>query len=360
MKAGWKTVTLGEVCEVLDYKRRPVTKADRRAGPYPYYGATGVQDYVDQFIFDEPLVLLGEDGAKWKSGDRSAFQVNGKTWVNNHAHVIRPSREVIADEWLVFWLNYSDLTEFVTGVTVPKLNQANMLKIPVALPPLAEQKRIVALLDEAFAGIDEAKANAEANLQNAINLFGSHLTDVFKNRGEDWVDQPFEDCIDEVKYTTKIQRKDFRDQGQFPIISQEAEFINGFWDNNDDVFHVTTPVVIFGDHSKVLKYIDFNFILGADGVKILQPKPVFHPKFFFYQIRNIRLKSLGYARHYRLLKEERLTRPSLAKQQTIAARLDSLSVETQLLTQLYGRKIEAQEELKKSLLTQAFAGELTA
>ncbi len=113
MKAGWKTVTLGEVCEVLDYKRRPVTKVDRRAGPYPYYGATGVQDYVDQFIFDEPLVLLGEDGAKWKSGDRSAFQVSGKTWVNNHAHVLRPNREVIDDEFLVYWLNFSELNYFV-------------------------------------------------------------------------------------------------------------------------------------------------------------------------------------------------------------------------------------------------------
>ena len=170
MKAGWKTVTLGEVCEVLDYKRRPVTKADRLAGPYPYYGATGVQDYVDQFIFDEPLVLLGEDGAKWKSGDRSAFQVSGKTWVNNHAHVLRPNREVIADEWLVYWLNYSDLTEFVTGVTVPKLNQANMLKIPVGIPPLAEQKRIVALLDEAFAGIDEAKVKAECAIRDYHDL----------------------------------------------------------------------------------------------------------------------------------------------------------------------------------------------
>jgi type I restriction enzyme S subunit len=178
-KARWSDRSLGEVCDILDYKRRPVTKADRRAGPYPYYGATGVQDYVDQFIFDEPLVLLGEDGAKWKSGDRSAFLVSGKTWVNNHAHVLRPNREIIADEWLVYWLNHSDLTDFITGVTVPKLNQGNMVKIPVPLPPLDEQRRIVALLDKAFAGTGELSSHASRKMSELSELKSSLLSQAF-------------------------------------------------------------------------------------------------------------------------------------------------------------------------------------
>jgi len=178
-KARWSDRSLGEVCDILDYMRRPVTKADRRAGPYPYYGATGVQDYVDQFIFDEPLVLLGEDGAKWKSGDRSAFLVSGKTWVNNHAHVLRPNREIIADEWLVYWLNHSDLTDFITGVTVPKLNQGNMVKIPVPLPPLDEQRRIVALLDKAFAGTGELSSHASRKMSELSELKSSLLSQAF-------------------------------------------------------------------------------------------------------------------------------------------------------------------------------------
>ena len=96
-----------------------------------------------------------------------------------------------------------------------------------------------------------------------------------------WETKSFEDCIVSVKYTRKIQRKDFLDDGQFPIVSQEAEFTNGYWDDEADVFKVSTPVVIFGDHTQVLKYVDFDFVLGADGVKILQPCDFLRPKFAY-------------------------------------------------------------------------------
>ena len=95
MTAAWESKPLGDLCEVLDSRRQPVTKKNRRAGKYPYYGATGIVDYVDEFIFDEPLVLVGEDGAKWGSGEGTAFSVAGRCWVNNHAHVLRPVRKTI-------------------------------------------------------------------------------------------------------------------------------------------------------------------------------------------------------------------------------------------------------------------------
>jgi type I restriction enzyme S subunit len=172
------------------------------------------------------------------------------------------------------------------------------------------------------------------------------------------VEKPFEDCIEDVKYTTKIQRKEFLEDGEFPIVSQEAEFTNGYWDNAADVFEVTRPVVVFGDHTQVLKYIDFDFVLGADGVKILLPKPFLNPKFFFYALRSAPLKSLGYARHYRLLKELHVAYPNTNDQIAIVKKLDALETETQNLARLYEQKLAALEELKKSLLHQAFTGEL--
>ena len=137
-----------------------------------------------------------------------------------------------------------------------------------------------------------------------------------------WQTKPFEDCIESVKYTRKIQRKDFLDDGQFPIVSQEAEFTNGYWEDEADVFKVSTPVVIFGDHTQVLKYVDFDFVLGADGVKILPPRDFLRPKFFFYQLQAANFTSLGYARHYRLLKELEIKYPPLAEQQRIVGLLD--------------------------------------
>ena len=96
------TALLGEICEILDRRRKPITKKDRIPGPYPYYGATGVLDYVEGYLFDEPLVLVGEDGAKWDAGENTAFAIDGKCWVNNHAHVLRTDRSIILDNWLIY------------------------------------------------------------------------------------------------------------------------------------------------------------------------------------------------------------------------------------------------------------------
>src|SRR6266478_3421264 len=137
-----------------------------------------------------------------------------------------------------------------------------------------------------------------------------------------WDQKPFESCIQPVEYTRKVQRKDFLNAGQFPIVSQEAEFTNGYWNDEADVFKVSTPVVIFGDHTQVLKYVDVDFVLGADGVKILQPRNFLCPKFFFYQLQAAELASLGYARHYRLLKELEINVPPLPEQQRIVGILD--------------------------------------
>ena len=215
MKAGWKIVALGELCDILDSKRKPITKRDRTPGKYPYYGATGIQDFVEGFLFDEPLVLVGEDGAKWASGEKTAFAIKGKCWVNNHAHVLRPNRALLNDNWLVHFLVHSDLSPFVSGLTVPKLNQGSLREIPIPLPPLPEQHRIVALLDEAFNGIATARANAEKNLHNARALFESHLQSVFTQRGEGWIERSIGD-ICTLKSGTSVGVSLEKAKGEIP------------------------------------------------------------------------------------------------------------------------------------------------
>ena len=137
-----------------------------------------------------------------------------------------------------------------------------------------------------------------------------------------WQTQPFEDCIEKVTYSSKIQRKDFLNEGAYPVISQENDFINGYWDDEGDLFRVSTPIVVFGDHTKVLKYVDFDFVLGADGVKVLIPREFLLPKYFFYHLQSANLDSLGYARHYRLLKDLAIAYPPLPEQHRIVAILD--------------------------------------
>jgi len=160
-QSNFEMVKLGDVAEILDSKRKPITKSDRKRGIYPYYGATGIVDYVDDFIFDERLVLVGEDGAKWNTGDKTAFIADGKYWVNNHAHVLRPYVDKVLDIYLVEVLNILDLNKFITGVTVPKLNQEKLRAIEIPLPPLSIQQQIVNKIESFQKIIDGAKQIVE-------------------------------------------------------------------------------------------------------------------------------------------------------------------------------------------------------
>ena len=140
-----------------------------------------------------------------------------------------------------------------------------------------------------------------------------------------WEKLPFEDSIVKVKYTTKIPSNDYLEQGLYPIVSQEEGLISGYWDNANDVFKISSPVVIFGDHTRILKYVDFDFVLGADGVKILQPIKSIDAKFFKLYLESCKIPSLGYSRHYKLLKELQVPVPPREEQERIVEELDCLS-----------------------------------
>lgn len=137
--------------------------------------------------------------------------------------------------------------------------------------------------------------------------------------------RPFENCIRKVKYTNKIASQDFKESGRFPIVSQEESFISGYWDNPKDVFYIDGPIVVFGDHSRHIKYVDFDFVIGADGVKILAPVKDVNAKYLYYYLKGQPIQSLGYSRHYKVLKEKKVPVPSLADQLRIVDELDLLA-----------------------------------
>jgi len=140
---------LGEVAEFLDNMRRPVKESDRKPGPYPYYGANGQQGTIDGFLFDEPLILLAEDGGFFDAPERGiAYHISGKSWVNNHAHIIKPKNGLDLSFLCRVLENY-DVTPFISGTTRAKLTKGQAEKIEIPLPPLDEQKRIAAILDQA-------------------------------------------------------------------------------------------------------------------------------------------------------------------------------------------------------------------
>lgn len=155
---GWKVVPLDKLVEILDGRRIPVSASERakRPGEVPYYGASGQVGTIDSALFDEPLLLLGEDGVQFFDPFKSkAYQIRGRSWVNNHAHVLRvkPSTEPTL---LEHYLNQFDYRGFANGTTRLKLTQAAMRRIPVVLPELEEQRRIVAILEGHLSDLDDA------------------------------------------------------------------------------------------------------------------------------------------------------------------------------------------------------------
>ena len=160
MSKSWNMVPFTEAVDICDALRKPINsseRASRIAGKkqselYPYYGATGQVGFIDDYITDGEYVLLGEDGAPFLDAYApKAYIINGKTWVNNHAHVLRSKTN---NKFLCYYLNSFNYKGFVSGTTRLKLTQAEMKRIPVPVPPIPEQERIVARIEELFSQLD--------------------------------------------------------------------------------------------------------------------------------------------------------------------------------------------------------------
>lgn len=141
-------LTLDEISENCDRYRKPVSKGKRTAGIYPYYGASGIVDYVSDYIFDGEFLLISEDGANLLSRSMPiAFSISGKTWVNNHAHVLKFDSYELR-RYVEIYLNSIDLSSYISGGAQPKLNQENLNKIPIPMPSKDKITNIVRILDK--------------------------------------------------------------------------------------------------------------------------------------------------------------------------------------------------------------------
>ena len=189
----WKEYKLGEVVNILDYKRVPLSSKERstRKGHYPYYGAQGIIDYIDDYIFDGTYLLIAEDGENLKSQKQNVAQLaSGKYWVNNHAHIVENNGKSDI-RYICYLLNMMDLSGYITGSAQPKLNQANLTSISLQLPSLESQKRVADFLS-IFDDKIEVNRRINDNLeQQAQALFKSWFVDFepFKDGGFEETEQ---------------------------------------------------------------------------------------------------------------------------------------------------------------------------
>ena len=222
-----KTVTIEECCEILDSMRIPITASVRKKGIYPYYGANGIQDYIDDYIFDDELVLLAEDGGNFGSKTKPiAYRVSGKCWVNNHAHVLKPKKGLNVD-FLCYSLMFYNTEGLVNGATRQKLTQATMRKMMIPNLPMDRQLAIVAQLNK-IVNIIEYR---EQEIEKLSNLIKSRFVEMFGD--------------------TKINNKRWKTTKLLNILEKGSSVSYGIVQTGDDIeggVPVFRPIDIAGGH----------------------------------------------------------------------------------------------------------------
>ena len=202
---------LEDVCEILDSRRVPITAKDRKAGAYPYYGANGLQDYVADYIFDDELVLLAEDGGNFGSKERPiAYRVSGKCWVNNHAHVLKAKTNIHID-YLCYALMFYDTEGLVNGATRQKLTQAAMRQMVIPYRDMTEQLQIIEKISQIVRSIEKRKEELQLLDQlvksRFIELFGDCLSNP-----KGWKTKCLEDIAD-VGSSKRVFVEELREDG---------------------------------------------------------------------------------------------------------------------------------------------------
>lgn len=165
-----------------------------------------------------------------------------------------------------------------------------------------------------------------------------------------WEYKKFEACINKTPKPKQVKTEEYNSGTKYPIVSQEDKLISGYYDDESYVFHIDSPVVIFGDHTRVLKYVDFDFVVGADGVKIISPKQELNAKFLLYYLLWYKIPNLGYSRHYKLLKELNLPLPPKSTQLAIVSELDKINE----LIRLKKEQLKDYDNLAQSIFYEMF------
>ena len=253
LPSGWCLTNIEELLINRDGERKPVSSAIRskqKNKVYDYYGAAGIIDKVDGFIFDERLLLIGEDGANLLSRSKdNAFFAEGKYWVNNHAHVLDATDKNLLD-FVAIVINAMKLDDYITGSAQPKLSQDNLNKIPIALPPLQEQERIVKELNHWFSLVDCIEYQKD-NLQNTINQTKSKILDLAihgKLVPQDPTDEPATELLKRINPNAEITS----DNGHYQKLPDGWILTRG-----KNIFNQMKSCQPFGEE---FKYIDIDAI----------------------------------------------------------------------------------------------------
>ncbi len=380
MKAGWALATLGAVAQVGAGNSAPQGDALFADGTHPFFRTSDAgrvrfgdieesSDYLNDAgikglrRFPAGTILFPKSGASTFLNHRVMLGVDG--YVSSHLATIVGDEAKVNRRFLLYFLSTIFAQDLIQDHSYPSLNLPMIAGIPVTLPSLPEQQRIVTLLDEAFDGIATARAHAEKNLQNARTIFESHLHSVFTQQGDGWVETTLDNCCEQIfaggdvpkDCLSQVRTEKFN----IPIFSngEKNDGLYGF----TAVARVNKPSITISARGTIGFTVirDEPFLPVVRLITLIPETEILNLSFLYYQLIGMKFENTGTSIPQLTvpnIKERTLYLPSLPQQKTIVASLNDLAQETQRLESLYQRKLTALDELKKSLLAQAFTGAL--
>ena len=289
------SMKLEDCCEILDSQRVPITGSDRTSGDYPYYGANGIQDYVDDFIFDDELVLLAEDGGNFGSKTRPiAYRVSGKCWVNNHAHVLKPKAGLDVD-YLCYSLMFYDVGGMVNGATRQKLTQAAMRQMIIPKRSLDEQIEIVNIIKK----VQGVIASRKEELEQLDLLIKARFVEMFYEKGYPVL--KWNDFF--INTTGKLDSNASVEKGAYPFFTCSKELLR------IDTYAFDQEALLLAGNNAAGKY-DVKYYAGKfnayQRTYVLSLKENWSYRLFQYQLEDkleyLQQQSLGGLTKYLTLK----------------------------------------------------------
>ena len=334
----YPTKKLGEISRIFSGSSAPQDEKCFKNGKYPFVRVFDLstprsgtelvetRDYVNELAITElnlveaqkGAIVFPKSGASILNNNRAMLGTNA--YVVSHLSAIEVNENLAVKNWVYYFLSKFDMGKLVSDPGYPSLNISAIKKIKIPLPPLEIQKQIVERLDK----IVEARKLNDGLIQKTDELFQSLLHKELNPAGT-------------AAAKAMAGKKKWK----------EDKFIVGYTDNEEKVYKIDSPVIIFGDHTRIFKYADFNFTIGADGTQIIIPNPKkFIPKFFYFSMLNLKINNLGYSRHFKLLKTKKLVIPPLQTQKQIVAKLSAVQ---DYKKQLLGQKSKLKELFDSAL-----------
>lgn len=391
----WQVKKLGDVCNVLDNLRKPINSTERlqritgktEKDLFPYYGATGQVGWIDDFITNDEYVLVGEDGAPFLDLFKAkAYKIKGKTWVNNHAHILKGKENILINDFIHYYLNSINYREFVNGTTRLKLTKSSLLEIPFVIPPLHEQQAIVSKIEELLSDLDNGKQQLQTAQQQLKVYRQSLLKWAFEGKLTKtltvWQNVKFEEVANAIDPQPSHRTPPIVQNG-IPFVS-----IKDFNSEADKIDFINARRVspdVLQEHLKRYKLEIGDFVIGKIGtigkpvrivlpqdytlsanIVLIQPKKVNATYLYYFFQSSLIEKAFTAGTNsttqaafgIQKVRELRIELPNEEEQQQIVDELESKLTVCDKIEETISQSLLQAETLRQSILKKAFEGKL--